>query len=450
MNDNKVTFGSKFGTLAVVAGSVIGLGNIWRFPYLAGSNGGSAFIIIYILCSLCIAVPIMMSEFVIGRSTGNNAFRAFHTLSKNKIWAMVGLLGIITVFIIFGFYSVIAGWAISFFQTAITTGFTGRDASDIHSNFIDYINSGWKPTIAAIVFIGMTAGIVIGGIEKGIEKINKILMPMLAVILIILFLYSTTLSGFSDAMNFLFKPDFSKINFSTILAAIGQSFFSMSLGMGCMITYGTYIRPETSLPKLVLTIAIADLSVALIAGFAIFPGVFTFGIEPTSGPTLVFETLPLVFSQMLGGNIFGILFFFLVFIAAITSSVSMLEPIVLFLMQEFKLSRIKSVISISLIVTFLAVLCAYSQIGGSSIRLFGLNLFDALNNATDKVMMPLGALFIIIFIGWFANKNLVREQITNNGLHFNKGFNLYYFIIRFIVPIVLSLFILNLFGVLTF
>lgn len=446
MEKDNITFGSKFGTLMVVAGSVIGLGNIWRFPYLAGSNGGSAFIIIYIICSLMISVPIMMSEFVIGRSTNSNAFRAFKILSKHKIWSLVGILGIVTVFIIFGYYSVIAGWALSFFQTAITTGFTGKDTSIIHADFINYINSGWKPTLAALIFISLTAGVVIGGIQKGIEKINKVLMPILALILILLFVYSTTLSGFSQAVDFLLKPDFSKISLNTVLTAIGQSFFSMSLGMGCMITYGAYIRKKTKLPILAITISIADLCVALIAGFAIFPGVFTFGIEPTSGPTLVFETLPLVFSKMTGGNIFGLLFFFLVFIAAITSSVSMLEPMVLFIMQETKLSRKKSVLSIIFFVVILAVLCAYSQVENSSIRIFGQNLFDALNHATDKIMLPLGGLLIIIFIGWFAKKDIVISQITNNKAFFIKGFNIYFFMVKYIIPIVLSMFIINLIG----
>jgi len=445
--ENKVTFGSKFGTITVVAGSCIGLGNIWRFPYLAGNNGGSAFIIIYILCSLTIAIPIMMSEFVIGRSTGKNAFGAFKVLSPKKKWCLVGLFGILTSFFIYGFYSVVAGWAISFIQTAFTDGFTGRSPQIIHSNFINYINTGWKPTIAALIFIVLTASIVIGGIERGIERMNKVLMPMLAIIIIGLFLYSTSLPGFKQGMDFLLKPDFSKITLGTVLSAIGQSFFSMSLGMGCMITYGAYIKKETSLPSLALTIGIADLSVAILAGFAIFPGSFTYGIAPTSGPTLVFETLPLVFSMMPGGNIFGIFFFILVFIAAITSSVSMLEPICLFTIQELKLSRIKSVLLISFIVSILAVFCAYSQVDGSNIRLFGQNLFDFLNNATDKIMLPLGGLLIIIFIGWVANKDLVRNQITNNGNSFNKGFNLYYTVVKFIIPFILLLFVLNLLGI---
>lgn len=445
--EKKVTFGSKFGTITVVAGSCIGLGNIWRFPYLAGNNGGSAFIIIYILCSLTIAIPIMMSEFVIGRSTGKNAFGAFKVLSPKKKWCLVGLFGIITSFLIYGFYSVVAGWAISFIQTAFTDGFTGRSPEIIHSNFINYINTGWKPTIAALIFIVLTASIVIGGIERGIERMNKVLMPMLAIIIIGLFLYSTSLPGFKQGMDFLLKPDFSKITIGTLLSAIGQSFFSMSLGMGCMITYGAYIKNETSLPSLALTIGIADLSVAILAGFAIFPGSFTYGIAPTSGPTLVFETLPLVFSMMPGGNIFGIFFFILVFIAAITSSVSMLEPICLFTIQELKLSRVKSVLLISFIVSILAVFCTYSQVEGSHIGLFGQNLFDFLNNATDKIMLPLGGLLIIIFIGWVANKDLVRNQITNNGNSFNKGFNLYYTVVKFIIPFILLLFVLNLLGI---
>lgn len=390
----------------------------------------------------------MISEFIVGRSTGKNAYGAFKELSKKKIWSLVGLMGIITVFLIYGFYSVVAGWAISFIQTSLTSGFTGKDAEVIHNNFISYINSGWKPTLAAGVFIILTVGIVIGGIQKGIERVNKILMPMLLVIILLLFIYSTSLSGFSKAMDFLLKPDFSKLGLKAILAAIGQSFFSMSLGMGCMITYGSYIKQKASLSGIALSIGLADLTVATLAGFAIFPGVFTFGIEPTSGPTLIFETLPLVFSMMPFGNIFGILFFFLVFIAAITSSVSMLEPICLFAIQEFKLSRTKSILIISIAVFLLAILCAYSQVENSPIMLLGKNLFDFLNDLADKILMPIGALLIILFIGWFADKELVRNQFTNNGTIMNSSFKLYYGTVRFFVPLILSLFILNLLGLL--
>ncbi len=448
MQEKNTTFGSKFGTLAVVAGSVIGLGNIWRFPYLAGSNGGSAFIFIYIICTLLISVPLLMSEFFIGRSTSSNAYRAFKKLSTSKVWPIVGMLSILTVFFVLAFYSVVAGWSLTFFKNSMTTGFTGREALEIQGGFKEYMNTGWKPGLAAIIFLILNAAIVVGGIQQGIEKINKILMPILAVILVVLFFYSMTMTGFKEATHFLLTPDFSKITFKTVLAAIGQSFFSMSLGMGCMITYGAYIKKETSLPSLAITISISDLLIALIAGFAIFPGVFTFGIEPTSGPTLVFETLPLVFSKMAGGNIFGLLFFLLVFIAAITSSVSMLESIVLFIKQELKVTRLKAVISITALAMVLGVLAAFSQVDGSSLVFYGHNLFDILNHSTDRFMMPVGSLFVILFVGWWANKELVRNEITNNGLVFNKGYQTYLFAVKYIIPPVLSLFILNLFGVL--
>ncbi|MDR1846868.1 MAG: sodium-dependent transporter [Bacteroidales bacterium] len=445
--DKKVTFGSKFGTLAVVAGSVIGLGNIWRFPYLAGNNGGSAFIIIYILCSLTIAIPIMMSEFVIGRQTGRNAFGAFDILTKGKRWTIVGILGILTSFFIYGFYSVVAGWSISFIQTGITEGFVGKDPTEIQNNFTNYINTGWKPTVAALVFVFFTAMIVIGGVQKGIERMNKVLMPVLAFIIIGLFVYSTSLEGFGKAMNFLLKPDFSKITINTMLSAIGQSFFSMSLGMGCMITYGAYVKDKTSIPKLAITIGLADLTIATLAGFAIFPGVFTFGIEPTSGPTLVFETLPMVFSMMPAGNIFGLFFFILVFIAAITSSVSMLEPICLFIIQELKVKRAMAVLIISLFVATLAVLCAFSQVEGSTIKVMGSSLFDFLNSLTDRFMLPAGGFLIVLFVGWFMKKDLVRGQITNGSTSFNRGYGIYYFIVRYFAPVILSVFLLNLSGV---
>ena len=438
---DKIRFGSHFGTIAAVGGSVIGLGNIWRFPYLTGSSGGSAFLIVYILCSLLIAVPIMMSELSLGRASRSNPFGAFKSLSKHKVWSLVGVLGILTVFCIFAFYSVVAGWAISFFKTAIFDGFTGHEPEVIRSSFLNYINTGWQPSLAAIVFIALTAGVVIGGIKKGIERINKILMPMLILIILGLFVHSFTLSGFSQAMNFLLQPDFSKLTLNTIFAAFGQALFSMSLGMGAMITYGSYIRSQTSIPRLTFTIASADVIVALLAGFAIFPAVFTFGIEPTAGPTLIFETLPLVFSQMFGGNIIGIIFFFLVFIAAITSSVSMLEPCVQFAIQEFKTSRVKSVICVSLLVSVFAVLCAYSQVDGSPLRVFGMNVFDFLNHITARFMMPMGSLLIVMFTGWVAQKDLIYQQITNDGKHFEKVHFYYRFLIVYFIPVVLGAFV---------
>ncbi|MCL2328467.1 MAG: sodium-dependent transporter [Bacteroidetes bacterium] len=441
--DKKITFGSHFGTIAAVGGSVIGLGNIWRFPYLVGSSGGSAFLIVYILCSLLIAVPIMMSELLLGRHTRSNPFGAFRKLSEYKIWSMVGLLGIITVFCIFAFYSVVAGWAISFFKTAIFEGFTGHSSQEISSNFKQYINTGWQPSLAALIFIVLTAGVVIGGIKKGIERINKILMPVLLVIIVGLFIYSFSLDGFSQAMNFLLQPDFSKIGINTIFAAFGQAFFSMSLGMGAMIAYGAYVRPETSIPRLTLTIALADLTIALLAGFAIFPGVFTYGIEPTSGPTLIFETLPLVFSMMPAGNFIGIIFFFLVFIAAITSSVSMLEPIVQFVMQELNATRAKAVVFISTLIGIAAVLCAYSQVENSSLIVFGENIFDFLNDATAKFSMPIGAFLIVIFTGWVVQKDIVYKQITNDGRHSNSLYFYYRMLLRYFIPAVLGVFILT-------
>jgi len=440
--ENKITFGSSFGTIAAVGGSVIGLGNIWRFPYLVGSSGGSAFLIIYILCSLLIAVPIMMSELTLGRHTRTNPFAAFRQLSNHKSWSLIGLVGIITVFFIFSFYSVVAGWAISFFKTAIFSGFTGHSQEEISSSFSYYINTGWQPSLAAFIFIALTGGVVIGGIRKGIERINKVLMPMLLLIIIGLFFYSFSLSGFSQAMTFLFTPDFSKIGIETVFAAFGQAFFSMSLGMGAMIAYGAYVRAETSIPRLTLSVAIADLTVALLCGLAIFPGVFTFGIEPTSGPTLIFETLPLVFSMMPGGNFIGIIFFFLVFIAAITSSVSMLEPIVQFVTQELKTTRVKAVISICLLVGVSAVLCAYSQVEHSSLKIMGKNIFDFLDSTTAKFTMPIGAFLIVIFTGWVVKKDIVYQEITNNGLYFGKTYFYYRILLRYFIPAVLGIFII--------
>lgn len=446
------SFKSKFGVIAAVGGSVIGLGNIWRFPYIAGENGGGAFLFVYILVSLLIAVPILLSELVIGRRTRGNTFGAFRTLTKPKrtLWPGIGLLGVLTAFMISSFYMVISGWGVEFFLESIMNGFAGKGVEEIQTNFSSFISSGTKPFIYMIVFVIGNYVIARLGIEKGIEKFTKVLMPMMVVLMICLIINSLRLPNAIEGVKFLFYPDFSKITISVILQAVGQAFFSLSLGMGAMITYGSYINKDVNLYRTAATVALCDVTVAILSGLVIFPSVFSFGINPTSGPELVFITLPNIFQQMTGGYFVSILFFFIIIVAAITSSISLIEVITAYISEELKVSRKKAVnISIAL-VTITGGLCVNSMMPNSVIRIGGETLFDFFDNLTSVYTIPLGGLLISIFTGWFMDKKVLKGEITNYGTLGGNTAHLYkvaLFIIKFVAPVVISLIFLDLLGI---
>ena len=338
------SFASRFGTIAAVGGSVIGLGNIWRFPYVAGENGGAAFILIYLTISFLISIPIMLSEFSLGRSTKRNSMRAFSKLAPGTKWKWVGYMGILCAFIILSFYCVIAGWSLEFLKESVLNRFHDRTPEQVAAAFDGFVASGWRPIAWTLVFIAASAFIVYSGIEKGIERYNKILMPMLFLLLFGMALNALTLDGARQGIDFLLKPDFSKITGTTVLEALGQSFFSMSLGMGCMITYGSYLRKNENMFRIGAMVSLSDITVAVLSGLAIFPAVFSFGISPTSGPELVFLTLPNVFARMSGGYVISVVFFVLLFLAAITSSVSLLEVIIAYLSEEMRITRSKAIV----------------------------------------------------------------------------------------------------------
>ena len=441
------TFGSRFGVIVAVAGSVVGLGNIWRFPYIAGENGGAAFILVYICISLLIAVPVMLSEFVIGRSSKRNAVRAFKKLAPGSWWPLIGMLGITCAFVIISFYSVVAGWALEFLREALANKFAGQDATSIKANFDAFVASGWRPILWALLFIAGTAYIVMAGVEKGIEKYNKVLMPMMIVVLIGLVLYSVTLDGFKEGAAFLFHPDFSKINFSVVLQALGQAFFSLSLGMGAMITYGSYIKKSENMFRIAGTVALADVSIAILSGLAIFPAVFTFDIGLTSGPELVFLTLPNIFGQMSAGYIVSVVFFLLLFIAAITSSVSLLEVISAYMSEELQLGRKRAVLAGAAAIAIMATLCALSQMPDSSLTIAGLNLFDLFDTLSSVYMMPIGGFFITIFAGWIMSRQRFRTELTSDGMFGARIYPIVRGIIRYFAPLVIALLFLNQLGI---
>lgn len=447
MSTPRGSFGSKAGFIAAATGSAIGLGNIWRFPYVAGENGGAAFIFIYLLIILCLGIPVLMSEFVLGRKTNQNVFGAFRTLAPGSKWHYIGVITIVTSFLILSFYNVVSAWTLVYLKDSITNSFAGISSEQISGTFDLMVASGWEPIAWVAVFIILTLGIVSLGVEKGIERFNKILMPMLFVILIGLCINSFTLSGYSEAISFLFSPDFSKITPGVVLSALGQAFFSLSLGMGTMMTYGSYVKKSDNLFSTSISVASADLLIAILAGIAIFPAVFSFNIEPTSGPDLVFKTLPNIFAQMTGGYFVGILFFMLLVVAAITSSVSIFEVLTSACSEEFKISRRKATILISIAVFTTSTLCSLSLMPESALKIGGKDLFTLFDVTSSTYLLPIGALFIIIYTGWFFKERYLKEELSSYGLHKIRGYKFFYFIVKYIAPLMIIIVFLSSLGI---
>jgi NSS family neurotransmitter:Na+ symporter len=366
-SSNRGSFGSKFGIIAAAAGSAIGLGNIWRFPYVTGENGGGAFLIVYLVFILAIGLPVMLSEFVIGRATNRNPYGAFKMLKPNQPWYLIGIMGILGAFFILAFYGAVGGWTIEYLIQSVQNGFEGKDPTAIGEMFSNFQHNGKRPVLLQLIFMGLTMFVVVAGIEKGIEKYTKILMPVLLLLIIVICIRAITLPGAGEGLAFLFNPDFSKlasermplgINYPVILEALGQAFFSLSIGMGTLITYGSYIQKNDNLGSSAFIVSMADTLIAILAGVAIFPAVFAFGIKPDAGPALVFETLPNIFQQMPGGYYFGLLFFLLLMIAALTSSISVLEVVVAFTVEQFNMSRKKATILAGALIAVIGIFCA--------------------------------------------------------------------------------------------
>ena len=443
------SFGSRFGALVAMAGSAVGLGNLWRFPYLVGENGGAAFIIVYVILSFVICLPIFVSEFVIGRRSQKNAYSAFRDLSGGSAWRWVGLFTIIVPLIVLSYYSVIGGWSIEYLLKSLTFSFTGGESQSVLSTmFSDFVSSAWGPLLVHTGFLLVTTLIVMVGIKDGIEKFSKVMMPMLFFIVIGIAIYSMTLPGAKAGLDYLFNPDFSKINGKAIAAALGQAFFSLSLGFGTIMTYASYVdKKENPLFQSVAT-ASSDLLFALVAGMAIMPAVFAFGISPQTGPGLVFETLPYVFGQMPAGGFIAILFFLALLVAAVTSSISMLEVAVAYLVEEKKISRIWACVILFAICWVVGAVCSLSFGPLSHIKIDGGNIFDFFDNLSSNILMTLGSLLTVLFVGWRLKKTDVYDEFTNGGTLSTNAriFGVLWFLIRYICPLaILIIFISGLF-----
>lgn len=444
------SFGSRLGVIMAAAGSAVGLGNIWRFPYILGENGGGAFLIVYLIIIFSIGIPVMMSELVIGRRTQRNPVGAFRMLSSRRPWYLVGMMGIVAAFMILAFYTAVAGWTLEYIYQILAGGIKGRSSAELTVMFDTFRTDSLRPALWFSVFLLATAGIVLGGVRKGIEKSTKVLMPLLFILLIFMCIKAMTLPGAGKGVEFLFRPDFSKITGTTVLMALGQAFFSLSIGMGTLITYGSYIPKDNNLAGTAVQVSMIDLLIAVLAGLAIFPAVFAFGISPASGEALTFIVLPGIFQQMTGGMIFAFIFFFLLAIAALTSTISVLEVIVAYFSEQLNLSRRTAIIIATASMFILGIAASLSWGVMKGVTLFGLNIFDLFNYTTANILLPIGGLLIVAFLGWFFPGKSVRDELSNDGSLKIRYYSLYRFIIRFIAPVAIALVFLNGLGLLAF
>ena len=430
-------FGSKLGVILASAGSAVGLGNIWRFPYETGNHGGAAFILIYLGCILLLGLPIMIAEFLIGRHSQANTARAYQILAPGTQWRWVGRMGVLAGFLILGYYSVVAGWTLEYIFEAVSNSFAGKTPAEFISSFQSFSSNPWRPALWLTLFLLATHFIIVKGVEKGIEKSSKIMMPTLFIIILILVGCSVTLPGAGKGIEFLLKPDFSKVDGNVFLGAMGQAFFSLSLGMGCLCTYASYFSKNTNLTRTAFSVGIIDTFVAVLAGFIIFPAAFSVGIQPDAGPSLIFITLPNVFQQAFSGipilaYIFSVMFYVLLALAALTSTISLHEVVTAYLHEEFNFTRGKAARLVTTGCILLGILCSLSLGVTKEFTIFGLGMFDLFDFVTAKLMLPLGGLLISIFTGWYLDKKLVWSEITNNGTLKVPTYKLIIFILKYV------------------
>jgi len=446
-NEGRDGFSSRFGIICAAAGSAIGLGNIWRFPYIAGESGGGAFLLVYLAFILMLGIPVMLSEFVIGRRGQRNALGSFKKLAPGTRWYLVGVMGIVAAFMILAFYSTIAGWTLEYIVKSVSNAFAGKTTGEIEGMFDAFHTQALRPILWQLVFMFMTVWIIMSGVRKGIERYAKVLMPFLVILLIIMAIRSITLPGAMEGLGFLFKPDFSAIDSSVMLAALGQAFFSLSIGMGTLITYGSYIQKKNKLGNIALEVSVADTLIALLAGVAIFPAVFAFGVDPAGGPGLIFNVLPGIFQQMPGGFFFAIIFFVLLAIAALTSSISILEVVVAYMTEELKLSRRKATIMAASAATFVGIFCTLSFGALSDFTISGLNVFDLLDFTASNLLLPLGGLMIVLFVGWYLKGVDVKDELSNGGVLKVRIYSVLMFLLKFIAPVAIAIVLFDSLGI---
>lgn len=442
-------FGTKIGVILATAGSAVGLGNIWRFPYMTGQDGGAAFIIVYLVCVLLLGIPGMIAEFIVGRHGAANAATAYARMGGKRSWAALGFVGALTSLIILGFYSVIAGWCLQYLFASIMGNLNG-DAAYVNAYFTKFSSNPVEPLLWTMIFLVMTHLVVVRGVRRGIEKMSNILMPTLFILLLVIVVVSCCLPDAGKGISFLFKPDFSKVTKSVLLDGLGQAFFSLSLGTACLCTYASYFTRQTNLLKSSVQIVSIDTLVAILAGLMIFPAAFSVGVNPDSGPQLIFITLPNVFQQAFSpvlGYIIGILFYALLALAALTSTISMHEIGTSLFFEELHISRSKGAVIETLIAVVIGMLCSLSC-GAVDITVFGKSFLNFCDFLTSNILLPLGSFFTCILVGWIAPRKIVKDEFTNWGTVSQGFYGIWLFFIRFISPVCIAVVFLHQMGVL--
>lgn len=453
MNQNREKWGSKLGFILAAAGSAIGLGNIWKFPYIVGDNGGAAFILVYLICTAIIGLPVLIGEILIGRTTQRNPVGAFKQLSNSKFWTAVGSMGVAAGFAILSYYAVVAGWSLGYIWEAISgTFYEFVEPTEAGAHFTGLTQNVTWEIGYFLAFMILTMVVVFAGVQKGIERGSKIMMPVLLLLLLVLMIRGVTLPGSEGGLEFLLNPDWSQITPASILIALGQAFFTLSMGMGAMLTYGSYMSEKDSVPGSALQIVILDTSIALIAGIAIFTAVFATGLVPNAGPGLIFHTLPVVFTKMPGGYIFGIIFFILLTIAALTSAISLLEVITAYFVDEKGWDRHKAVMVFGGITFLLGIPSALSYNLMSDVTFFGLNFFDFVDFIAANILLPLGGFLMAIFVGYIWGMDKVLAELRKGAESlFDKYawmMSAWQFFIKYFAPVSIFLVLLHSIGLL--
>jgi len=438
---------NRLAFILAATGSAVGLGNIWKFPYITGENGGGAFVLVYLVCIGLIGIPIMMAEVMIGRRGRQSPINTMATLAaeegRPQIWVGLGWMGVVAGFLILSYYSVIAGWALSYVFRTASGMFTGVTADGVNSIFTQLVTDPERLLAWHTIFMVATMIVVARGVQHGLEKTVRYLMPMLFLLLIVLVLYATTTGHFGAGLSFLFTPDFSKINANSILIAMGHAFFTLSLGMGAIMVYGSYLPKQASIAKSAMIIAGADTVVALAAGMVIFPIVFANGLEPAAGPGLIFKTLPIAFGQMDAGVLIGTLFFILLVFAAWTSAISLIEPAVAWMVENRGMNRIYASVWIGMATWLMGLGTIFSFNLWSDKKWYGKTFFDLLDYLTANIMLPLGGLLIAVFAGWVMSKQSSKAELNTT----EDGYNVWDFLVRYITPVMVMIVFLNVIGV---
>ncbi|MDE7387552.1 MAG: sodium-dependent transporter [Muribaculaceae bacterium] len=440
---DRAVFATRFAAIATTVGSAVGLGNIWRFPYETGAHGGGAFLVCYLAFVLLIGIPVLWAEFYMGRTTRSNVFGAYRKLKAGPIGRVAGIIGIVSSLLILSFYSVVAGWTAEYFVSSLLGQLDFADKAVGHDQFVT-MTTGWRPVQWTVLFLFCNTFILLRGVTKGIERASNILMPLLFLLLIVFCINAFTMPGFGRGVSYLFKPDFSQINASVLLSAMGQAFFSLSLGLGCMMTYASYFSSRNNLACTAVTTAVLDSLVAILAGVIIFPAVFSFGLSPEAGPTLVFEVLPYIFNQLPVGQLWSTLFFLLLFLASITSTVSMSEISITYFCEERRYSRRRATLVSSAISLVGGLLCALSFGPLSHLTICSLTIFNLFDYVTSNIALPLGGMIISVFIGRMARKHLLATDLADGH---RVTIKLIVFCLTWICPVAIFLIFLNSIGI---